>query len=64
LAWRTALEEVLAKGSMDARFEVCNGLLSQATAASLPLYTSLLDDPGADTRVGAALTILYGGVRE
>ncbi len=64
LAWRTALEEVLAKGSMDARFEVCNGLLSQSTAASLPLYTSLLDDPGADTRVGAALTILYGGVRE
>ena len=63
-AWRTALEQVLAKGSMDARFEVCNGLLQQSTAASLRHYVPLLDDPGADTRVGAALTILYVRARE
>lgn len=63
-AWRAALEKVLATGSMEARFEACNGMLAQATAASLPHYTPLLDDAGADTRVGAALTILHVRARE
>ncbi len=63
-AWRTDLEQVLAKGSMDARFEACNGLLAHSTSASLPHYVPLLDDAGADTRVGAALTILYVRARE
>ena len=63
-AWRSALEQVLANGSMDARFEACNGLVQQATLASLAPYVPLLDDPGADTRVGAAMTILYVRARE
>lgn len=63
-AWRTALEQVLAKGSMDARWEASNGMLAQSTTASLPHYIPLLDDAGADTRVGAAMTILYVRARE
>ena len=55
---------MLTKGSMDARFEACNGLLAHSTSASLPHYVPLLDDAGADTRVGAALTILYVRARE
>ena len=64
-AWRTGLEQVLAKGSMDARWEACNGLLAQATAASLPNYLPLLDEAAqADSRVGAAMTLLYVRARE
>jgi HEAT repeat protein len=63
-AWRAGLEQVLAKGSMDARWEASNGMLAQATTASLPHYIPLLDDTGADTRVGAAMTILYVRARE
>lgn len=64
-AWRTGLEQVLAKGSMDARWEACNGLLPSATAASLPHYLPLLDEAAqADSRVGAAMTLLYVRARE
>ena len=63
-AWRAALEKILATGAMEARFEACNGLVQQCTAADLPRYGPLLDDPGPDTRVGAALTILYVRARE
>jgi sialidase-1 len=63
-AWRTALEAILAKGAMDARFEACHGLVTQVSLADLPRYTPLLDDAGNDTRVGAALTILYVHARE
>ena len=62
--WRAALEKILATGSMEARFEACNGLVAQCTKADLPRYVSLLDDAGLDTRVGAALTILYVRARE
>jgi hypothetical protein len=63
-AWRAKLEGILANGSTEARFEACYGLLSQAHLADLPKYTPLLNDDGADSRVGAALTILYVHARE
>jgi len=62
--WRTALEAILTKGAMDARFEACHGLVAQVSLADLPRYIPLLDDSGNDTRVGAALTILYVHARE
>lgn len=58
-AWRGGLERVLATGSMESRFEACNGLATQVKLADLPQYVPLLDGPGNDTRVGAAMTILY-----
>jgi sialidase-1 len=58
-AWRSALEGILASGSMDARFETCHGLLQEAGVADLSRYAPLLNEVGNDTRVGAALTILY-----
>ncbi|MEO6875962.1 MAG: sialidase family protein [Opitutaceae bacterium] len=63
-AWRSALETILAHGSTDARFEACQGLLQKVTLADLPHYVPLLRDPGHDTQVGAALTILYVHARE
>ncbi len=57
--WRAALENILATGSDAARFEACQGLLSQAEPADQPRYVSLLEAPGNDTRVGAALTLLH-----
>jgi sialidase-1 len=64
-AWQSGLHEVLAKGSMDARWEASNGLLAHATAANLPHYLPLLDEAAqADSRVGAAMTILYVRARE
>ncbi len=59
---RAVLENILAHGSTDARFEACHGLLTQVTRADLPRYIPLLSDAGNDARVGAALTILsvYG----
>jgi sialidase-1 len=63
-AWRTALEQVLATGAVEARFEACQGLLTQVTAADLSRYVPLLDAQGNDTKVGAALTILYVRARE
>ncbi|MDB6170601.1 MAG: hypothetical protein JWM88_3465 [Verrucomicrobia bacterium] len=62
--WRAALEKILAAASMDARFEACHGLLGQVRRSDLPKYVPLLDGPGNDTRVGAALTILYARPRE
>jgi len=46
-----------------ARFEVCQALLSQVQRADRPAFAALLASPGPDTRVGAALAILYAGVR-
>jgi len=63
-AWRAGLEQVLARGSMEARWEAFNGMLADSTSASLSQAVPLLDDPGADTRVGAAMTILYVRARE
>jgi sialidase-1 len=64
-AWRAELEQVLAKGSMQARWEASNGLLSEATADSLPHYVPLLDVTAEpDSRVGAAMTILHVRARE
>ncbi|SDS49317.1 hypothetical protein [Opitutus sp. GAS368] len=57
-AWRMELEKILATGTAAARFEACQGLLEQITAADLPRYGLLLDAPDNDTRVGAALSIL------
>ncbi|MEO6003685.1 MAG: sialidase family protein [Opitutus sp.] len=62
--WRAALERVLATGTADARFEASHGLRSQVTTNELPTYAALLDGPGNDTRVGAALTILNVRLRE
>ena len=63
-AWRAALDKIVATGTMETRFEVCNGMVQQMAAEDLPRYVPLLDDPGADTRVGAALTILYVHARK
>lgn len=57
-AWRTALEKILATGPDAARFEACQGLLEQVTAADRAGFARLLDAPENDTRVGAALAIL------
>lgn len=57
-AWRTALEKILVTGSDAARFEACQGLLDQVTAADRPDFARLLEAPENDTRVGAALAIL------
>ena len=59
---RAVLENILAHGSTDARFEACHGLLAQVRRTDLPRYIPLLSDAGNDARVGAALTILsvYG----
>ena len=51
-------------GNMETRFEACNGMVQQVAPEDLPRYAPLLDDPGADTRVGAALTILYVRARK
>lgn len=58
-AWRTRLFTVLEQGSVAARWEACNGLLSQARPEDLPRYLPLLDDPESDTRIGAAMTFLH-----
>jgi hypothetical protein len=64
-AWRAELERVLAKGSMEARWEASNGLLAEATAESLSHYLPLLDETAEpDSRVGAAMTILHVRARE
>lgn len=57
--WRARLFGVLAQGSVEARWEACNGLLRQARPADLPHYLPLLDDPESDARIGAALTFLH-----
>lgn len=57
--WRARLFGILKQGSVEARWEVCNGLLAQARAADLPRYLPLLDDPESDARIGAALTFLH-----
>lgn len=57
--WRSRLFGVLEKGSVEARWEACNGLLAQSRPADLPQYLPLLDDPESDTRIGAALTFLH-----
>ncbi len=62
--WRAALEQILAQGTTDARFEACQGLLKNATLADLPRYGPLLREPAHDAQVGAALTILYVHARE
>lgn len=63
-AWRAALNRIVATGTMETRFEACNGLVRHVAKEDLPLYLPLLDDAGADTRVGAALTILYVRARK
>lgn len=62
--WRASLEQVLAHGSMGARWEAANGMLAHSTSTSLSHYLPLLNNPGADTRIGAAMTILYVRARE
>jgi len=58
-AWRSALDNVLVTGSDAARFEACQGLLADAALSDRPRFVSLLEAPGNDTRVGAALTLLH-----
>jgi len=55
--WRGRLESVLATGSVDARFEAAQALAPAATPADLARVAPLLDEAGADTRIGAALVI-------
>jgi hypothetical protein len=62
--WRASLEKIIATGSVDARFEACNGLLAEVKASDLPKYLPLLDEKGNDTKVGAALTLLYVRARQ
>ena len=63
-AWRATLDQIVTTGNMETRFEVCNGGVQGVAPADLARYLPLLDDPGADTRVGAALTILYVRARK
>ena len=63
-AWRSVLDGIVAAGNMETRFEVCNGMVQQVAIDDLPRYVPLLDDPGPDTRVGAAMTILYVRARK
>ncbi|MBM3873409.1 MAG: hypothetical protein FJ382_06675 [Verrucomicrobia bacterium] len=58
-AWRARLFAVLEQGTVAARWEACNGLLSQARPEDLPRYLPLLDDPESDARIGAAMTFLH-----
>jgi len=62
---RADVQKVLAnESSADAaRFEACQGLLSQVKRDDRPAFAALLASAGPDTRVGAALAILYAGVR-
>lgn len=63
-AWRSTLDRIVTTGTMEMRFEVCNGMVQQVSLEDLPRYAPLLDDAGPDTRVGAALTILYVRARK
>jgi len=62
-AWRALLEDVLLHGEMHARFEACQTLIHYLSSADLPRFTALLDDSGADTRVGIASIILHINAR-
>jgi SSS family solute:Na+ symporter len=57
--WQARLERLAVGSSADARYEASQALMPSCTAATLPLIAGLLDDPDANTRVGAAWTILY-----
>jgi len=57
--WQAKLERLAVGSSADARFEASQALMPTCTAATLPLIAGLLNDPDANTRVGAAWTILY-----
>jgi hypothetical protein len=58
-AWRDKLERALQTGPGRRRWEACQGLMLDYTAADLPKVVTFLDDPHPDSRTGAASTILY-----
>jgi len=59
-SWEAALDQVLATGATDARFEASWTLRHRYNVANLPPVAKLLDLPASenDTRVGAAMIIL------
>jgi HEAT repeat protein len=57
-SWRSELANLPPGGSTDARFEAAQALMSPGDQDNLARATLLLDDPDANTQVGAAWTIL------
>jgi BNR repeat-like domain len=63
--WRTGLEKIVANESATdaARFEACQCLLQHLAMDDLPEFAGLLASQGNDTKIGAALAILYVSAR-
>lgn len=58
-AWIAALEQVLAHGSVGARYDVCQTFMRRYGPADLPRLAPLLDRAEGDLRIGAAWAILH-----
>ncbi|MBI4664333.1 MAG: hypothetical protein HY735_36515 [Verrucomicrobia bacterium] len=59
--WRSRLEDALALGPANVRFEACQTLMRIYTVNDLPRIAMYLRDPDGETRIGAAWTVLFVG---